>query len=389
MSASDSPEKVLATSKEAVEDADIAEEDKVVILAAAADTDASDSTLRSYIRQCKVLAETADKPLTEHTAADIDSHIDALGTQREWSRSTFKNYQCAALMLGEHLCLETDDISRTKQQSGSQAIDQHTVLTQADFHDIREAATRIRDKALIDFLGYTGQRVRVAQLLRIKDVDLKAGVWHMPDGSGLKGADESMSKRPLLAAEQSMSQLLTQHPTGDRDDHIFTTMSMNGTKPGNMIQQKSMRRAINKCADEAGVTDKPTNPHAFRHHFVTVAKQRYEMEDSVIKRILGHSPDSTVMETTYAHVEDDKIIQQAREAMGLPDNEDTDDLAPPVCEACQRPLRPTAEQCPDPSCGEWVTEPATTPEDELRQMVKKRQELDEKIDKLADSLGIE
>ena len=113
------------------------------------------------------------------------------------------------------------------------------------------------------------------------------------------------------------------------------------------------------------------------------------MEDSVIKRILGHSPDSTVMETTYAHVEDDKIIQQAREAMGLPDNEDTDDLAPPVCEACQRPLRPTAEQCPDPSCGEWVTEPATTPEDELRQMVKKRQELDEKIDKLADSLGIE
>jgi integrase/recombinase XerD len=395
MEASDSPEKVLRTAREAVQRSDIPEQDKTAILSAADNSDKAARTLRSYIRQLKVLSEEADKPLVDHTAAEMKTHIDNLGERREWSNSTFKNYECATLMLVGHLGLDKSEIEVTTQKPGSRSIDVRNVITQEDFHDIREAASRIQNKALIDLLGYTGQRVRVAQLLKLTHVDLENGVWYMPDGEGLKGADEPMNKRPLLGAEKTMGQLIEQHPTGEPDDHVFTTMTLNGTEPGEMVQTWSLSKAIHKCGDAAGV-DKPTNPHAFRHHFVTVAKQRYNMENSVIKKLLGHSPDSNIMESTYAHISDDKVIEQAQEAMGLDDDKKDDTQAPPVCPACQRPLRPSLRKCPTPGCGERFGEGGSAPdvtvpegpEEELAQFLEEHGEQGAKVmvDMVVDSV---
>jgi len=356
MTATDSPEERKRRAFDRIDGSDIPQADKDAIRSAAKAADKSPTTLESYIGKLVILAEeTGETPFCELSASEMKDHIETLGESRDWSTSTYKIYESAALMLAEYLGKKKADIPVTKTED-NRAIDARTVLTQEEFHDIRESADYMRDKSLIDFLGFTGQRVRVAQALRIKDIDLdkgETGVGDMPPAEGLKNADQVGNERPLLGCLKTMGQWLEHHPTGEPDDPLFTPRRVQGkSKPGEQLSMKSMRQAIYTAAENAGVTDKPTNPHAFRHFFVTVAKKRYDIDDSTIKHMLGHSEESNVMSTTYRHLDDDHHVTQAEESMGLAGDDDTEVPAPPVCHACQRPLRPSVTTCPSPGCGE-------------------------------------
>lgn len=356
MTATDSPEERKRRALDRLADADIPESDIHAIRAAAESSDKAATTLESYVGKLAILAEeTDDTPLCELPPAQIKELIEELGDERDWSTSTYKIYESAAITLARYLGKSPSDIPVTKSDD-NQAIDERTVLTQEDFHDIRESADYMRDKAIIDFLGFTGQRIRVLQALRIKDIDLEkgdTGVWYMPPADGLKNADQVGNKRPLLGAQKTVGQWIEQHPTGEPDDPLFTPRRVQGkSKPGETLSAKSMRQAIYTAAENAGVTDKPTNPHSFRHFMVTVSKKRYDMDDSTIKHILGHSDESNVMQTTYRHLDDDHHVSQAEESMGLADEGNSETVAPPVCPACSRPLRPSATSCPSPGCTE-------------------------------------
>lgn len=345
MANGDLPSDRLERAIERLYQSDVPEEDYESILDLVDGLDAT-TTQATYCNALRVLAESCDG-LCEQTPEELNQLLKDVGDERGWSDSTRPVYESAVRKFIGQDGQEDSDIDSTSPDRSS--VDERTVLTVDEFHAIREACIQTRDKALVDFLGYTGQRLSVAQQLTVGDVELEDGQWHFPKGEGFKGAEKTMRKRPLLGALKSVGEWIEQHPTGEPNDALFTAINGRQGTPGDTMNTDSFRGALKRAADRAGV-DKPANPHAFRHHFVTVAKKQYGMDNETIKKLIGHSPKSNVMQTTYAHLSDDDHIAAAEEAFGLREDEEEDYTAPPVCPACHRPLRPDTESCPSPGC---------------------------------------
>lgn len=117
-----------------------------------------------------------------------------------------------------------------------------------------KAAGNPRDRCLVDLLGYTGQRLRVIQTLRLRDVDPDQGVYFMPDADGFKGADRTGKKRPLLGACRSVHDWLRDHPTGDPDDYLITAMECAPhTEPGRQMSTESTRERLTIIGKRVGL----------------------------------------------------------------------------------------------------------------------------------------
>jgi integrase len=315
----------------------------------------SKTTKSEYCKNLRLLSKDADAPLSEMGPPGLNAAMNALSDDKGWSDSTVAQYQSALKALGAYLGHDREDIDIDSTPRSGGQVDPRTVMTPDQFHAIRENADNMRDRAIIDLLGYTGQRVRAIQTLRIGDVDTDEGIWYMPDADGLKGAEKVGKRRPLLGAVNSVSEWIQMHPTGGPDDTLITALphGPNGDVGGEISRQTIARR-IRQAADRAGIdTDEtPVNPHAFRHFFVTVAKEQYDLDDGVVKFLIGHADGSNVMATTYRHLSDEFYVDKAEQAFGLSDGDDERGLAPPVCPTCGTPLRPDAESCPTPTCNE-------------------------------------
>lgn len=73
------------------------------------------------------------------------------------------------------------------------------------------------------------------------------------------------------------------------------------------------------------------------------------MDKDTIRHLMGHGPNSRVMETTYRHLDDDHI-KDAEVSMGLREPEEEGaSLTPPACFECDEPLQPSWDLCP--ACG--------------------------------------
>lgn len=375
-----------------VEAGSVTAEDREAINDAIAATGKATSTQGAYTRCLRSFAVWADDPLTGMDTDRLNDEIQAFADERGWADSTLSQYQSALKAFLDYLEGEdaADEIEMQTVRT-TPSIDPRTVLSIDEFHELRESTTKMRDRAMVDLFGYTGQRLRVIQTLRIRDVDVDEGVFYMPDAEGLKGADKQGQKRPLLGARDSVSDWIDMHPTGDPDDILITTLADGKTgqgEPGEPLAGYTINRRLKLIAERADI-DKPVNPHAFRHFFVTVAKTQYDMEDGTIKHLIGHGPGSNIMETTYAHLSDDDHISAAREAMGMDADDDEKTMAPPTCPTCGTPLRPDAEACPTPGCREVFTPDAgPTPGEAVRAGYREAQDMEtvEKLQMLDDLL---
>jgi len=265
---------------------------------------------------------------------------------------TIRNHQSTLRRFyGYHddLGIEKDDIMLFQPNESS--VDERDVFTREDVHAIRDAAQHPRDAALIDLLVYTGQRISAILNLRNKDLDPDEGVLYLNTTNGdMKGAD---GKRPLLLAENAVREWKRKHPCSDDPDAYFITQkNVSQNKPnqiGSKLNDSTVYRVLQTIGKRAGV-DKPTNAHNFRHTFVTWAKRDRGMDNDTIKRLIGHNPDSTVMESTYSHLTDDDVIDKAEVAVGIKDKEDDNPFKPEgPCPVCNAVLPENAVACH--SCG--------------------------------------
>jgi methionyl-tRNA synthetase len=87
------------------------------------------------------------------------------------------------------------------------------------------------------------------------------------------------------------------------------------------------------------------------------------MDNSTIKHLIGHGPDSTVMETTYQHLSDDDYIAKAERAMGLREEQEVSPLTPDVCPTCGNHLGSDAKACE--GCGAIFTPDAKAAEEQI------------------------
>lgn len=233
-------------------------------------------------------------------------------------------------------------------------VDPADMLTQEEFHAFRNAPEHPRDRAITNLFLYTGQRNNAIRTLRIKDVDLDEGRYRLnSEADGLKGADLVATWNPLLGATGAIQDWMDHHPAPDDPDAYLLTERRDSLKrdPYSTISDDTVNRALRSASEIAAqeypaIERKPTNAHAMRHNFVTMCKVVYDMDSDTIKRLIRHKPDSTVMETTYAHLSDEDYIKKAERAFGMRDeSEEEFSMTPTTCDVCREPLPPNSKAC--------------------------------------------
>lgn len=391
----DDPDHKYQIERDRVKDSELTDSDKRAMLrflAAFDENDLSESytngdgetetlsynSLENYGRAMRLIAKESDRELLDH---DLESLTTVFNTfLDDLSKQTVRQRQAAAIKFYRfhETGVDPDEISLQKRD-GDPAVDERDMFTKQEIQDLREACSNTRDRCLLELLIYTGQRIRALQTLRLKDIDLENGVYYLnTDELGLKGAEKTGRKRPLLGAEKAVSDWIDNHPTKRKDDYLITSLpsATNTTGDGDYLSLPAIRSRLWTIAEEANVYDretgngKPPNPHNFRHYFVTVCYREYDMDPSTIKFLIGHGQDSTVMETTYQHLTDEDHINAARRQTDAGrDAEDKEgSLTPETCPTCREPLPPQAKACPN--CGDVFTPDAKSAQTQIQGSMK-------------------
>lgn len=351
------------------------------------------STLRQWIVSIAGFARDLDKPIVDASAYELNQVAqrmydgEAVHVTKPLSRNTVRVSQNCLKRFLRHAdaVADVDDIATFGAEG--HAIDPSDMLTQEEFHALRNAPEHPRDKAIVDLFLYTGQRNTAIRTLRVGDIELGEARYRLNDeADGLKGAELVGTWNPLLGAVGSVRDWLRHHPAPD-DPEAFLLCSRRssapvsrleegtvaGRDPYSSISDDTINRVLRDAAaiaaeEEPGITDKPVNAHTMRHNFVTMCKVVYDLDDDVIKRLIRHKPGSNVMNTTYAHLSDADYIAEAEKAFGLREEEDDSISTPPHCNVCNEPLPPSAKACP--KCGVVFTPDAVEAMRQLEDDVK-------------------
>lgn len=318
------------------------------------------TTLKNYLTGLKKVAPHV--ALTDTTVTELNTVMQGFldGTHENvkddgLSKGSVRVYQNALRQfyyVFDDEGIDPEEISLFKPSQ--EGVDPADMLSREEIQAIRDAATCTRDLALFDFLIYTGQRNTATRTLRIKDLDLENERFRLnPDADGLKAAEENGKWRDLLLSAATVRQYLnTEHPAPDDPEaYVFTSRpKYGGPDPRTMLDVTTVGAIVGRLADRAAeevpsIASKPTHPHALRHNFVTIALRR-GMDESAIKHQIGHKPDSSVMESTYAHLKDSDHIREARDAFDLETEDAESELTPEVCPRCGENPPENARLCP-------------------------------------------
>ena len=355
--------------------------------------DGSEQTyaLRSIERwvQCLRLCTDRGLDLVNATAEDVNEFIDWLHDERGIAKTTLSTgYQMATVHFYRYhddLGVSPEDIHKYNAKSAPRH-DEQDMFTQAEVDALRDACEHPRDRAFVELLIYSGQRITALRTLRIRDIDLDAGVFYLnSDGEwhsdGLKGAAKRGRKRPLFGARKYVRDWMQYHPNGDDGDSPLFIGQPNhwATKIDEPWSEAGVRHQLNRIADRAGV-DKPVNPHNFRHYWVTVMKREYSMDEDTMRALLGLSKNSTVLQDTYSHVTNADYVEKAEQQLGYRETDDDRTLTPDACVTCGELLEGHWRRCP--ACGELYAPELQNAESELAEATDRS--LDAIIDPDAD-----
>jgi integrase len=319
--------------------------------------------LTRYARRAE-LTDTNARRLNEISQRWVDGSDDDI--DGSLAKSTVRNYQSALRLFyryhGDNVGIDHTDIAVFEQQDT--AIEPRDMLTPEEIQELRDAPTHSRDKAIIDLLLYTGLRNTGLRTLRVRDIDLDNDQYYFnTNADGLKGVHRPNQPRPLLGAKNAVQQWLNLHPHSDDPNAFFicSKPEYNTPTPHEPVSRNTIGRIL-RSVDENTTIDKPTHPHALRHNMVSICKREYEMDDLTVKFLIGHSPDSNVMESTYAHLTAADYAAKARRAVGTED-ETEQSLVPPTCDVCDEPLPDQAKACP--RCGTVYTADANAVQQQI------------------------
>jgi len=346
-------------------------------------------TLRSWLYRLMQFARERD--LTEATVHELKTDIQhmhdgsfPLVQDDGIKKSTLRSYQAALRRFyGYHdFGIAPAEIPMVDQADSH--VDPSDMLSKEEIQEGREAADNPRDRLIFDLLLYTGQRREAIRTLRLKDVDPQDGTYRLnPEVDGLKGAQDRNGTRPLLGAKAAVQNWLDYHPdTSDPDNYLITARpSYAAVDPSDPVSGETIRHVMQKIKADTDI-EKPMNPHAMRHNFVTIAKRDYDLPDDTIKYLIGHDAASQVMETTYSHLSGDDHVQRAEEAWGIREPENDSPLTPDVCNVCGNPLGPAAKACS--RCGTVYTPDAKAAQDQTKETVRKKKDEAETLEEHKD-----
>lgn len=330
-------------------------------------------TLSNYAGRLRLAATEVDGELLDQTTdtinrlmGDMSSGDAEIAPDGGYSKGTVGQYQSALKAFYRyHDSHDVDPEEIPVFAPEDTSVDERDMFSVDEVQAMRDAIDSPRERCLFELLAYTGQRIRAIQTLRVKDIDLEAGVFYLNENTeGLKGAK---GKRPLLGAEAYARRWLDYHPTKEPGDYLITPKATGGGEPGGMLTQDTIRYHLRKIANKAEI-DKAVHPHIFRHYFTTIAKRDYDLDDAYIKHLRGDAPGSNVMETTYRHLSDGDAVEHADAKFEGREPETESPLSPEKCPTCGEILEPNAKACS--ACGDVFTLDAQSVQQEVEADMK-------------------
>lgn len=216
--------------------------------------------------------------------------------------------------------------------------DEADMFEDAEVDALREGCIKSRnprrDRAFLELLAGTVQRIEAIRTLRVRDVrtDPNDGPPHIllnPEikGDGDKGAIEQTGRfKPIVSNVGPVREWIQNHPLRDvevraehdapddfKDCYLFVGDPVHpDTDASRPWDDNAIRNMLDRLAKRVGV-DKPVKPHNFRHYAYTKSKD-LQIDEDVRRAVFGWRPDSTVGQTTYGHVENRKAAEAFAEA---------------------------------------------------------------------------
>ena len=203
------------------------------------------------------------------------------------------------------------------------------ILIQSEIKKMIEAASHIRDKAMIFTLYESGCRIGELLTMRIKNVEFDNF------GTIIRVHGKTGSRRiRLVDSSPYLSNWMAHHPhKKDKESALWVSIgTMNHSK---LICYNTARKILMDTAKKAGV-DKKVNPHNFRHsratHLANILKE------SQMSEYFGWVQ-GTKQTKTYVHLSGRDLDKAILEMHGLRKPEDSRKekiLEPKKCPRCER-----------------------------------------------------
>lgn len=315
-------------------------------------------TIDRYLSALRICVEDG-YDLLDATATEFDNLMAAMHDDQGKSKVTLTGYQCAAQAFYRYhddLGIDPPDITVFGERSEPKH-DELDMFTEEEVDALRRGCGQSklpsRNRALLELLIFTGQRLGALLTLRIRDVDVENGYIYLNDdyeaaNGGLKGALQRGRKRPMFGARKYVRDWLQYHPEADDPEAwLFIGDPTHWkTDPDDHWAKPSADHVLRRIGEAAEV-DKPVNAHNFRHYCATVLYRDYDLDRDTIRMLFGHVKGSDSLENTYSHLFDDDYIQKAEVKLGYREPEDNNPFTPDSCPTCGELLKDDWRQCPN------------------------------------------
>ena len=250
----------------------------------------SKGTIYQYIRSCKRLVETVNKPFTEMGAYDVRFYL-ALEKERGNSNVSIENQRANLSAFFQWLTDEElipkNPITKIKPIKCKDEI--KLPFSDIELDELRSACKTKKERAIIELLLSSGIRVSELTEMKIKDINFSTLAVHVVNG---KGDKERMTYTTEVSAKH-LTNYLNDKPIGE---NLFYNKNNQVLEPG------GVRYILNTLAKRAGVEN--VHPHRFRRTFATnLAKRGMDIQD--IQALLGHSNIETTM--SYVCIDNEKV----------------------------------------------------------------------------------
>lgn len=322
----------------------------------------SASTVRQYLLRLRVDVLKNAHTLTDISAEEFNELMVELDADR--ARSTTTQAQSSAkhfFRYHDDLGVDPDAIAIFDEDQSQKQVDPASLLTFDEIEAIRReidnSVNPIRNRAFLEMLVYTGQRIRALRTLRLGDVhpEEKPGYLMLnPDVDGLKNALERGRRRPLLASRKYVREWKERHPQrGDPDAWFFVAQANHAnSNPDMPWSYDAMVRTLKRAAKRAGIENynERVHPHAFRHFWYTSMRKQENADPEDLKAVGGWKEGSSTPEMVYKNFEDEEHGERLERQLGYRDSEETRRFIPELCPVCGEPLEAHWKQCPN--CGE-------------------------------------
>jgi site-specific recombinase XerD len=160
-----------------------------------------------------------------------------------------------------------------------------------------KAPTGIRNRALIAMAWRTGLRLGEILALRLKDLDLDAGLVTVQHGKG--------DKHRIVGLDPGAAALIQRWLSVRARIGITKSAPVFSTLSGQSIDQSYVRHLLPRLAQRAGI-DKRVHAHGLRHAFA-VDLEREGATLTTIRDLLGHSSASVTDRYLRRHGASDAI----------------------------------------------------------------------------------